>query len=139
MNRPADIFTLLFDLSDKLRGDVQRDIQEYDILVETKVFIHSIIILMEKEVASMDVSSDQIETFFGEHILSDEQRDQVKHLFQAIEEAKQGSNQVESSTNPYQNRVPANTLQELSNRVFTLTEEQRHFVDYAEERIGNLL
>ena len=87
----------------------------------------------------MDLERSQIDIIFGEHCLSEDQREQVTDFFQALEKAKEQTNHIENCTNPYQSRVSTETLQELSNRICTLTEEQKSFVDYAEERIANSL
>ena len=138
-NRPADVYTLLFDFSDKLGGDYLRDAQDYDIAIEPEVFVNSVVILIEKELEMMDLTRSQIDLIFGEHCLNEIQREQVTMFFQALQEAKEQTNHIQNNTNPYQNRVPLETLQELSNRISTLTDEQKEFVDYAEERISNSL
>ena len=58
-------------------------------------------------------------------------------LLEDIEEAKQQTNTIQPSTNPYQNLIPNHTLQELSDRISTLTEEQKEFIDDAEEIIAD--
>ena len=124
-NQPADVYCLLFDFSDKLAGDYLKEANEYDIPVTPEVFVNSVVVLMEKELESMDMERSQIDIVFGEHCLNIDQREQVTHFFQALEEAKQQYNHIEVSTNPYKNRIPRETLQELSNRISTLTEEQK--------------
>ena len=138
-NRPADVYCLLFDFSDRLGGDYLKEANKYDVPVTPEVFVNSVVVLMEKELESMDMERSQVDIIFGEHYLNIDQREQVTHFFQALEEAKQQYNHIEINTNPYRNRVPRESLQELSNRISTLTEEQKHFVDCAEERITNSL
>ena len=87
--------------------------------------MNSVVVLMEKELESMDMERSQVDIIFGEHYLNIDQREQVTHFFQALEEAKQQYNHIEINTNPYRNRVPKERLQELSNRISTLTEEQK--------------
>ena len=65
------------------------------------------------------------------------ERAKVLELLEDIEEAKQQTNTIQTSTNPYQNLIPNHTLKELSDRISTLTEEQKEFVDYAEEMIAD--
>ena len=57
-------------------------------------------------------------------------------LLEDIEEAKQQTNTIQTSTSPYRNLIPNHTLKELSERISTLTEEQKEFIDDAEEIIG---
>ena len=57
-------------------------------------------------------------------------------LLEDIEEAKQQTNTIQTSTNPYQNLIPNHTLKELSDRISTLTEEQKEFIGDAEEIMG---
>ena len=87
----------------------------------------------------MHVSNDRVHTIFREDFLNQEQRIFVMELFADVEEAKQQQHdeQREMSTNPFQNHIPHSTLEELSNRISNLTEEQREFVDYAEEMISD--
>ena len=136
-NRPADVNTLLFDFSDQLGEDISRDAQEYNILMEPETFVYSVVVLMERELESMDVAKDQIENIFGENFMIHEERAKVLELLEDIEEAKQQTNTIRPSTNPYQNLIPNHTLQELSDRISTLTEEQKEFIDDSEEIIGD--
>ena len=124
-DRPADVYCLLFDFSDRLGGDYLREAHDYNVPVAHEVFVNTVVVLMEKELESMDLERSQIDIIFGEHCLSIDQREQVTQFFQAIEEAKEQNNHIEICTNPYKNRVPRETLQELSNRISTLTEEQK--------------
>ena len=136
-NRPADVNTLLFDFSDQLGEDISRDAQEYNILMEPETFVYSVVVLMERELESMDVAKDQIENIFGENFMIHEERAKVLELLEDIEEAKQQTNTIQTSTNPYQNLIPNHTLQELSDRISTLTEEQKEFIDDSEEIFGD--
>ena len=83
----------------------------------------------------MDVSPLQIESAMGDIGLTDVQRSDVSDLFGTIKEAKQETLRMETCTNPYQNVVPENVLRDLSSQLMNLTDEQRSFVDYAEEMI----
>ena len=124
-NQPADVYCLLFDFPDRLAGDYLKEANKYDIPVTPEVFVNSVVVLMEKELESMDMERSQIDIVFGEHCLNIDQREQVTHFFQALEEAKQQYSHIEVSANPYKDRVPRETLQELSNRISMLTEEQK--------------
>lgn len=136
-NRPADVNTLLFDFSDQLGEDISRDAQEYNIPMEPETFVYSVVVLTERELGSMNVAKDQIENIFGENFMIHEERAKVLELLEDIEEAKQQTNTIQTSTNPYQNLIPNHTLQELSDRISTLTEEQKEFIDDSEEIIGD--
>ena len=129
------MFALLCDFSDQLGEDLSRDLEEYDLYVEPETFINSVFVLMEKELEKMEVSPLQIESAMGDIGLTDVQRSAVSDLFGTISEAKQETLRMETSTNPYQNVVPENDLRDLSSQLMNLTDEQRSFVDYAEEMI----
>ena len=83
-NQPADVYCLLFDFSDRLAGDYLKEANEYDIPVTPEVFVNSVVVLMEKELESMDMERSQIDIVFGEHCLNIDQREQVTHFFQAL-------------------------------------------------------
>ena len=57
--------------------------------MEPETFVHSVVVLMERELESMDVAKDQIENIFGENFMIHEERAKVLELFEDIEEAKQ--------------------------------------------------
>ena len=88
-NRPADVYILLTDFSDQLREDLMRDVQEYNIPMDTETYIHSVVVMMEKELEKMDVSNDQVHTVFGEDFVSQDQRTIVMELLADVEEARQ--------------------------------------------------
>ena len=88
-NRPADVYILLFEFSDKLGGDYLREAHDYDVPVAPEVFVNTVVVLIQKELESMDLERSQIDIIFGEHCLNKDQRKQVTQFFQALEEAKQ--------------------------------------------------
>ena len=88
-NRPGNVFALICDFSEQLGEDLSRDLEEYDLSVEPETFIHSVFVLMEKELENMDVSPLQIESAMGDTGLTDAQRRDVNDLFETIKEAKQ--------------------------------------------------
>ena len=57
-NRPADVYNLLFEFSDRLGGNFLREAHEYNITVEPEVLVNSVIVLMEKELESMDLTKN---------------------------------------------------------------------------------
>ena len=87
-NRHADVYTLLADFSDQLGEDLMRDVREYNIPMDTETYIHSVVVMMEKELEKMDVSNDQVHTVFGEDFVSQDQRTVVMELFAYVEDTR---------------------------------------------------
>ena len=127
-NRPGNVFALVCDFSDQLGEDLSSNLGEYDLSVEPETLINSVIVLVEKELESMDVSPLQIESGIGDIGLTDAQRRDVNGLFKTINEEKQKTHRTETCTNPHQNVVTKNVLQDFPSQLKNLTEEQSSVV-----------
>ena len=49
--------------------------------MEPEVLVNSVIVLMEKELESMDFTKNQIDMIFGEQCLNEDHREQVTEFF----------------------------------------------------------
>ena len=134
-NTPSDVPNLLIDFSDEMGQDIGNELTYHGIDFNKEMLIQIVVILIEVELAEMDIEVSEGRRF-GLQTLSNAERRQTQEVMELLNLAKQGEESyLKSSGSPYTNVTPLSVLQEFSNRIDTLTDEQRNFLTDAEKSL----